>query len=81
MTRDEIKDICADEETQAKNKGPWKGILTSEILEDVANEELALPPEVYILSLSPAYAIDLNFKTSLCLFTIYCRFGTSTNHA
>ena len=69
MTRDEIKDICADEETQAKNEGPWKAILRSEILEDVANEELApSPPEVNILSLPPAYAIGLNFKTSLCLY-------------
>ena len=68
MTRDEIKDICADEETQAKNEGPWKEILRSEILEDVANEELTPPPEVNILSLPPAYAIDLNFITSLCLY-------------
>ena len=46
MTRDEIKDICADEETQAKNKESRKGSLTSEILEDVANKESTPPPEV-----------------------------------
>ena len=46
MTRDDCKDICADEETQAKNKESRKGSLTSEILEDVANKESTPPPEV-----------------------------------